>query len=976
MNRKRLIFFAKLAISCAIVAIIYSKVVSREGAGELGTRLSQMSWPWILAAAAMQVVAILASVLRWDRLLVGQGIRAPFRHLLGSFMIGRFFGAFTPGGWTGLNGYRLYDIAVQTGKTARSAATIGTEMVLGQLSFGAVVVAGSVFGLEVLGTQGVILVDLFFVALIAAGIVLLSRPALFRKLGALLPTAFQARLQTTIDAVCAYQGKGGLVTVAALLGMGTHAFNNLIYVCTAHALGVELSVGQVFFVSAMQIFSTLLPASVNGIGLREATAVALYTSMGVPASLALLVPTVGFAVEMAISSIGGLVFLARRVGYQVAIQVEDPEREQMVTAQIESAPPEAWPKLTRGAAVGFSGGLLGGVLLGVGEALVVLASSAGDKDYSVLAYGGAIYGLACAGLGLGLGIGLAGSGRLMKRAAVPEPLAYARVAALFASGGALAIGAFRVRRDVFHEALKWKSPDGLLLLLGCLLAAGVVYLLVSTLSRVIVARRPFSVLLRAWSSALVLGVLLALSGTSAEAAPALNVQLNKKPAPAAAGNVLFIVIDTLRADHLPLWGYAKGNTPHLDAFAADAVRFDQAFANASWTRPSFASLMTGRYPASHQTTRKSDSLPGEIVTLAEAMQDAGYTTYGLVTNYNVAPFFNFHQGFDEYRYLEPAFVLGAGDTAAKLLFVQALRQKYESVRAKLGKVEPGSAYQDAETVNAELLRFLDAQPTQPFYAFVGYMDPHDPYYPHPYDGTGYSRAAHQKPDPADADRMRALYDGEITFWDEHFGNLIADLKRRGLYDDLTIVITSDHGEEFMDHGGFWHGTTLYDEQIRVPLVLKLPQNQRGGSVVHHWVESIDLMPSLLRNNGIAVPKGVQGKSVFEAAGSVYAEEDHEGNVLRALRMKRGHSELKLVEANPGNPRGLEPYELFRMDQDPGELVNLARDDADQLGVAVTNLEQRGKQAQVGAAARKQLDVAADPAAMQKLRALGYAGGEE
>jgi arylsulfatase A-like enzyme len=877
-----------------------------------------------------------------------------------------------------LNGYRLYDIAVQTGKTARSAAAIGTEMVLGQLSFGAVLMAGSIFGLEVLGLQGVILVDAFFLALIAGGIALLARPTLFRKLGGLLPPALRSRLQTTLDAVCAYQGKAGLVTVAALLGMGTHAFNNLIYVCTARALGVELSVGQVFFVSAMQIFSTLLPASVNGIGVREATAVALYTRMGVPASVSFLVPAVGFAVEMAISAFGGLVFLLRRVGYKVVIQVDDPEREQIASTQLPSAPRESWPRIARGAAVGFAGGLLGGMLLGVGEAIVVLASGSGGKHYGVLAYGGAVYGLACALAGLGLGLAFAWSGRLMKRAAVSEPAAYGGFAALLASGGAFAIGAFRVRRDLFDELLKWKSAQGLLVLAGCLLAAAVLYLLIATLARTLVARTPLRVLLRASSAALLLGALfaLALAWPRAQARPALHAEADGKPAPAEAGNVLFIVIDTLRADHLPLWGYRGSQTPNLDAFARDAIRFEHAFANASWTRPSFASLLTGRYPASHRTTLKSDSLPSEIVTLAEAMQDAGYSTHGVVTNYNVAPFFNFHQGFDQYRYLEPDFVLGAGDTEAKLLFVQLLRQKIEGYRASRGQVEPGSAYQDAEQVNAEIARMLDAKPRAPFLLFAAYMDPHDPYYPHPYDGTGYARAAHQKPDPSDAARMRKLYDGEIEFWDAHFGELVADLKRRGLYDDLTVVITSDHGEEFMDHGGFWHGTTLYDEQIRVPLLLKLPRGERGGSVVTHWVESIDVMPSLLQRNGIAVPKGVQGKDLLQASDSVYAEEDHEGNVLRSLRLRRGQSELKLIEANEDNPRGLQPFELFRMDQDPGELVNLARDDAATLGVAVSNLEQRARETELGAAARQQLNVRADPAAMQKLRALGYAGGDE
>jgi glycosyltransferase 2 family protein len=968
MNRKRLVFLAKLVFSVAVAGLIYGKVLSREGGAELWSHLADLSWGWIVAAVVMQLSAIACSILRWERLLIGQGLHAPRRHLVGSFMIGRFFGAFTPGGWTGLGGYRIYDIAKHTGKTARAAASIGVEMLLGQLAFGAVVIAGSLFGLEVIGKSGVLLVDGFFVVLICAAITLLSRPALFRKLGELAPGFVRARLQTALDAVCAYQGKGRLVAGAALLGMGTHTFNNLVFVCTAHALGVDLGPGQVFFVSAMQIFATLMPASVNGIGIREATAVALYTTVGVPAALALLIPTIGFAVEMFVSAFGGLVFLARRVGYQVEIKVDEPEREDMRSSEIERVSSELWPKLGRGAVVGLGGGLLGGLMLGVSEAAVVLAGASGQKDYSVLVYGGAAYGIVCAAAGLALGIVLAGSGRLMHRQAVAEPLAFARTAALVVALGAFALGAFRVRRDVFDEQLVWKSAQGLLVAGGCALAALVLYLVIASLLRVIVAHRPFSVLLRAWSSPLLLSLLLAgnlaFSLQHAAARPMVKLDArHRAPAPAQAGNVLFIVIDTLRADHLPLWGYRAIETPHLDALARDGVRFEHAFANASWTRPSFASMMTGRYPSSHQTTRKSDSLPSEIVTLAEALQHSGYATYGAVTNYNVAPFFNFQQGFDQYRYLEPKFVLGAGDTAAKLLLVQALRQGIETINAKRGRVEPGTAYQDATVVNRTFLQFLDAKPKAPWYAFVAYMDPHDPYFPHPYDGTGYARAAHQKPTPEELPLMTKLYDGEIAFWDQEFGKLVAELKRRGLYDSLTIV-------------GFWHGTTLYDEQLHVPLLLKLPNNERGGSVVSHWVESIDIMPTLLARNGVAVPDGVQGKELMLGGDSVWAEEDHEGNVLRALRMRRGSSELKVIEANAGNPRGLLPFELYRVDQDAREMVDLSRQDAPLLNLAASRLDEHGRLAKSGHAQRKEVDVAADPSAVQKLRALGYAGGED
>ena len=684
MDRRRIRFLLKLAVSCGIAALIYSKVVHKGGA-DLMAHLGRLSYGWLVAAALVQACAIACSVYRWDRLLWGQGIRAPLRHLLGTFMIGRFFSAFTPGGWTGLNAYRLYDIASRTGKTARSAATIGIEMVLGQLAFGVVLVIGSIFGAQAISARALMLVDGFFLLAIATGVTLVARPLLFRKAAGLLPAAARGRLQTTTDAVCAYEGHGGLVLAAALLGVATHTFNTLIYVCTARALGVPLSVGQVFFVSAMQIFATLLPASVNGIGVREATAVALYTRLGVPIGAALLIPTIGFAVDMAFSALGGLVFLARPAGYTVTIGVQDAAREhlaraahglrepgvdlrQWLAARYPRVPHAQWPALGRAAIVGGGGGLLGGVLLGTGEAALVLVSASGQRDYSVLAYGAAAYGVSFALGGLGLGLALGWALRRLQQPAVPEPLAYGRTAALLASAGAFAIGAFRIRRDVYGELLKWKSAHGLLVLLGCALAALALYFVIATLVRLVVARRPFNLLLRAWSApALLCGLIagnLAIAGARAEAArggasfaPAAG-QTPKKAAPALAGNVLFIVVDTLRADHLPLWGYRAGKTPNLDAFARDAVRFEHAFSNASWTRPSFASLMSGRYPSNHQTMHKNDSLPGEIVTLAEAMQAEGYTTFGVVTNYNIAPFFNFDQGFDVYRYLEPEFVLG------------------------------------------------------------------------------------------------------------------------------------------------------------------------------------------------------------------------------------------------------------------------------------------------------------------------------
>ena len=269
-------------------------------------------------------------------------------------------------------------------------------------------------------------------------------------------------MQTLIDAVGAYHGKAGLLIQAAALGVGTHAFNNLIYVCAARALGVELSLGEVFFASSLQILATLIPASINGIGLREAAAVALYTSpaIGLPLAVAVLIPTLGFACEMFVSAFGGFIFLLRKTGYDPGIRVEDPDREKLVAEAIPKAPREAWPHPWRGLLVGFSAGVFGGALVGLGEATVIALSSAGATGVRVFFYGPLAYGLFCGAFGAGLGFATALSGRLMKRYALPETEAFGYFAAAIFGLFAFALGAFRIRRDLFHEESSGKARSG------------------------------------------------------------------------------------------------------------------------------------------------------------------------------------------------------------------------------------------------------------------------------------------------------------------------------------------------------------------------------------------------------------------------------------------------------------------------------------------------------------------------------------
>jgi arylsulfatase A-like enzyme len=619
--------------------------------------------------------------------------------------------------------------------------------------------------------------------------------------------------------------------------------------------------------------------------------------------------------------------------------------------------------------------MIAGLILGLVEGGLVI--SGGRTDAWVLAYGAIAYTLFFALAGTGAGAFFSWAKRFLKLEAAAESSAFGAISGLLVAGAGFGIGLFRIRRDVFHEELALVSVRGLGVALACALAAAVLFAALWQTLRLVTETRAMRWLLRTWGGPALAGAVIAVLvpvtlSIGAPARAALPPVM--RSAPEGSGNVLVIVVDTLRADHLPSYGYETGHTPNLDAFARDAIRFDQAFANASWTRPSFASILSGRYASSHGVMAKTDALPGDLTTLAEAYREAGWHTEGVVTNYNVGPYFNFDQGFDSYHYLSPDFVLGADDSAAKLLLVQFLRQRIETLRDRALGVQPGTAYQDASVVNREVLSAIEHAPgDRPWMMFVGYMDPHDPYYAHPYDGEAYSRAAHPNPTPDEAEHLTALYDGEITFWDEHFGALVAELRRRGLYEDMTIVVTADHGEEFCEHGGFFHGTTLYDEQVHVPLFVKLPASRRGGTVVRHWVQSIDIMPTLLRESRVEVPAGVQGASLFEGSDRLFAEESHEGNVLQAVRERRGTDEIKLITANEGNPRRLPSTELFRVDLDPGEQENLADTDAATLEHARRALEAAHVRAGEGAVEGQEVEL--DDASRRQLCELGYLTGE-
>jgi arylsulfatase A-like enzyme len=380
---------------------------------------------------------------------------------------------------------------------------------------------------------------------------------------------------------------------------------------------------------------------------------------------------------------------------------------------------------------------------------------------------------------------------------------------------------------------------------------------------------------------------------------------------------------------------------------------------------------------------KTDALPEGVTTIPEALADAGYVTAGFVTNYNVAPYFDFDQGFDEYRYLEPELVLGANDTESRLALYSVVRLFWE----RFGSMKVSRFYRDARETTDTVLEWLGRRDERaPFFLFVGYMDPHDPYFRHPYDGTAVARVSEPNPAPSRAAELRRLYDGEVRFWDHHFGRLLAKMRSmpgkdgRSLLDDTVVVVTADHGEEFAEHGGFWHGTTLYDEAVHVPLVVRFPRNGNfpADAGVHRedWVRHVDLAPTVLAMAGREPAAGMQGRSFLETGETplrepVFAEEDHEGNRLMSVRIFEDGVERKLILANEGNPRGLAPEELYAITSDPGEAHNVASSSAEVVGRLEGTLGTLAHAASEGAARQRGLSL--DDGSEERLRSLGYAG---
>jgi arylsulfatase A-like enzyme/Flp pilus assembly protein TadD len=294
-------------------------------------------------------------------------------------------------------------------------------------------------------------------------------------------------------------------------------------------------------------------------------------------------------------------------------------------------------------------------------------------------------------------------------------------------------------------------------------------------------------------------------------------------AQAEAPNIIFITVDTTRADRMGFLGSKLGATPNLDAVAKQGVVFERAFSQAPLTPVSHATIFTGTYPQFHTVTDFGHPLPSLLPSLPEILQKSGYHTAAFVGSLILDPKANMAPGFDRgFDYFDAGFhqKRGADET------------RYNSIERRAGDVV------------AHAIAWLGKNRGTPFFIWVHLYDPHAPYDP-----------------PAPYDKFKDPYDGEIAYADSALGKLFAYLRQRGLYDRALVAMMSDHGESLGAHGESMHGIFLYDETIHVPLLFKLPGGVLGGRRVNARVRLVDVAPTLLSMLSLPQPRTFQGESL-------------------------------------------------------------------------------------------------------------------
>jgi choline-sulfatase len=425
-------------------------------------------------------------------------------------------------------------------------------------------------------------------------------------------------------------------------------------------------------------------------------------------------------------------------------------------------------------------------------------------------------------------------------------------------------------------------------------------------------------------------------------------------------NVLIYLIDTLRADHLkPFNAGTRVKTPALEELVGmGSALFSSAHTQENWTKPSVATLLSSLLPWEHHATTTEAVVPASVDLLPERLQRVGFYTGAFIANGYVSDKFGFRQGFSSYR--------------------NYIRE---------------GRYSRAEFLAADVVEWLDKRPQdKPFMLYVHAIDPHVPYKPTgqfmsiydplPYQGvvdfSGDNELLEKikigkiKLNPRDKVHLEALYDSEISYHDLHFRTMLAALEKRGLADETMIVVVADHGEEFWDHGSVGHGHSVYEELLRIPMVIRVPGVTLKPARVDSTSGLVDIVPTVFEALGQSVPEGLSGRSLMPELRGQYADAPP---VAIAGFMDGWRtavvSGLKLIQ------RTEKRFMLHDLGSDPHEQTDVAdkrpittRYLRGQLGLALANSQGAGGDKRVPKAETTKIDAATEA----QLRALGYVGG--
>jgi arylsulfatase A-like enzyme len=414
---------------------------------------------------------------------------------------------------------------------------------------------------------------------------------------------------------------------------------------------------------------------------------------------------------------------------------------------------------------------------------------------------------------------------------------------------------------------------------------------------------------------------------------------NRKP------SVVFILIDTLRADRLSAYGYARPTSPVMADLARHGVRFAQVEAQSSWTKTSMASLWTGLFPTHTGVLRANHGIPAEATLPAEIFRQAGYETAGIWRNGWVGPDFGFQQGFETYLRPPPE--------AAPDSF-----QKHVAAPAQLGGTD--------ENATTAAIGFLETHGRDPFFLYVHYMDVHQYSYDEQAASLGFGTS------------ISDSYDASINWVDRNVAAVLTYLEKNGLFENTLVVIAADHGEGFREHGLEGHARSLYQEVTRVPLILALPFRLEKGVVVEPLVRNVDIWPTVLDLVGLPALPQTDGRSLVpliqaaargEADG---AEAPAQAYLDRSWGKREDPSRPLLSVVSKG--RRLvrqsvpEKLELFDHSNDPTEQHNIAEERPDWVAELEPQLDEQMKQKPTWGAPS---DVEIDEMNRELLKALGY-----